>query len=69
MGEVHCPGQMAKAKKMGATAHARILKGNELLEQQKNFLYNTEILRDKPDLALRLLNVLKPAPQLHTQCM
>ena len=60
---------MARAKKMGAAAIARILKGNELLEQQKNFRYIMETLRDKPGMSLRLLNMLVPAPQLHTQCL
>jgi hypothetical protein len=60
---------MARAKKIGAAAIARILKGNELLEQQKNFLYIMETLRDKPVLSLRLWNILAPAPQLHTQCL
>jgi hypothetical protein len=60
---------MGKARKMCAAKVAKILKGNEILENQKNFVLIMNTLQGAPELALRLLNILVPAPQLHTQCL
>ena len=60
---------MGKAKKMGKAKVAKILKGNEILEIQKNFLFIMATLQGAPEMAPRLLNILVPAPQLHTQCL